>query len=519
MMQGVSGGEEMEMEPASEQVGLDVLLFSCRSLLMTVVGVPQRRLRHLTEVLVRNLTIPAFVASGSAPGASTLSPTLERASSSASTGARAAAPSAGPSTRGARLQMLRAERPPYLQRRSKDDLDLPVASSQRHSTLGRRKNTVSRVRDLSASLEELPNASDHLPLPSPVEVKHDVKGKGREGAAEGMLSNGSEGPSEMLARSRLQDPVAIAILEDTDLVYGWTAAEPRSDTLQRSRSKSSLKSQSSKRSIAGVSKRLFQHNRRRKGAPAGSDDEELDDTSDSDHARRPSTSREHSSNMSGQHVSFQMSTDGWTTQGLGLGSTVEGQLESAKRRARSASRSSILSVASGSSTSTIRAPPPKPSEKEERYLCQKRYEGIRSHLVRSRLVLALPYDSADHPGSTIKRPQLSRTRTISLPLGNQTALSLDLVQSGSIDRNVPYKTLYISPPHKKSMEPAFPLDVSHTGPACRRHRFIAQVWVENAESQSAKEASKPPQTSWKLLLEWEVDLRKLVSLGTDVSGS
>jgi hypothetical protein len=46
---------------------------------------------------------------------------------------------------------------------------------------------------------------------------------------------------------------------------------------------------------------------------------------------------------------------------------------------------------------------------------------------------------------------------------------------------------------------------------------VARIWIE--ENPSARTDKAGDTQHWKPLLEWEVDLRRLISLGTDVRES
>lgn len=477
-------------------------------------------MRHLTEVLVRNLSIPASFADGTASSSILPRPAFGRAAYSSSHAASS-------STSGARLSFSRPadtseQSRSYTQQRSKDDLDLHIPTLNRRR-LARRKLTVSNG---TATRAHAPN--DTVDSDQPLIRHTDVKGKGRESN----LASSHE-TLNSIQESEGSDPKsdqAAGVLDedDSDLVFGWTSSSRTAVPLQRSRSKSSLKSSSSKRSIsATVSKRLFKQNRRRRSSLIGSDDDEDGDSdlSEGDNARKGTTSKhERPVSPMSPRVSFQMASSRDHTFSPAHSSKTQDHLENgATSRARSASKGSILSVASGSSASTIRASAAfKHSEKEERFLRIKRYEDIRAHLVRSRLTLSVsenPDDSFNSSKPSL-RPPITRTRTISLPLrGNHEEDVARQVTTG----NAKQAPFYISQPHKKSMEPAFPLDFSSRDSlslpstmanASNSHRVTAQIWIEPDISASKEQIDE--NAKWRLLLEWDVDLRKLISLGTDV---
>lgn len=478
---------------------------------------------------MRNLSIPAAFVGSSAPGPSSLRPAYGRSAFS-SFGATSAASAVGSSSGSSSL----TERfPAYAPtQRSKDDLDLYIPSLHRRRS-GRRKLTVSHGTRTASVISD--GAVKDIDQPSsngvPLGRRIDVKGKGRESnlaSSRDTLNSIREAEQSAFAKSPGEQEVE---LDDSEVVFGWTSAsrQPVPLQLQRSKSKSSLKSSSSKRSItSSVSKRFFRQNRRRRDSLVDTEDDDNEDSDDTEeHSPRKMTNAKYdrpTSPMS-PHVSFQMSSDhthAWSS-GVDAAGDLPNSVSAASRRARSASRGSIFSVASGSSASTIRASAPfKHSEKEERFLRLKRYEDIRAHLVRSRLALCVPQAHSTDTGNTQNnlRPSMTRTRTISLPLRSHSAK--DTMRS-SPSTGAEGNPFYVSEPHKKSMEPSFPLDLSRTSlslnavdSASRCHRVIVQIWIESPLNptymdQGGKEAP------WSLLLEWDVDLRRLISLGTDVS--
>lgn len=467
---------------------------------------------------MRNLSIPASFAPAAASLDLSSRPSLGRNAYSSSF-AGAVPPVAGPSS----TALHKSERPSYIHRRSKDDLDLPISTlHKRHPA--RRKLTISNegrnVFPVASSSDYAQN-HDHRPS-SPVGTRLDVKGKGRESDLASsrdtldIIQEGEGGePSDVGGVDGLPP-------DDSDLVFGWTSANKTSAPLSRSRSKSSLKSSSSKRSLTStVSKRLFKQNRRRRSSLIGSDEDDGSDESENDSPRRGhGTKYERPQSPLSPHVSFRMAIEHGTSYSSSVGPAPDLDIPAsinAASRARSASRGSILSVASGSSASTIRASTFRHSERAERLLLLKRCEDVRSHLVRSRLTLSLPKMHITSPiqEGKLSRPAITRTRTISLPLRGETSESTrpnEMLQAAS---QLPF---YVSAPHKRSMEPSFPLDFSSraslgiaTAAAVKQHKVLARIWVESEVTERS-----PDKETWKLLFEWEVDLRRLISLGTDV---
>lgn len=466
---------------------------------------------------MRNLSIPASFAASSTPLDLSSRPTLGRSAYSSSFAA-SIPPVAGPSS----IALHKSERPSYIQCRSKDDLDLPTSTlHKRHPA--RRKLTISNEgRNIFPVASSSDYAHDHDHRPSSPAARLDVKGKGRESD----LAS-SRDSLDIIQEGEGGEPPDIGDVDalppdDSDLVFGWTSANKTPAPLSRSRSKSSLKSSSSKRSLTStVSKRLFKQNRRRRSSLIGSDEDDESDESGTDSPRKgQGTRHERPQSPLSPHVSFRMATEHGTSYSSSVGPAADLDTPasiSAASRARSASRGSILSVASGSSASTIRASTFRHSERAERLLLLKRCEDVRSHLVRSRLTLSLPKTHTASPfdEGKLSRPAITRTRTISLPLRGETSESTrrnEMLQTAS---QVPF---YVSAPHKRSMEPAFPLEFSSRGSlgladaaAVKQHKVLARIWVEPEVTEPS-----PDKETWKLLLEWEVDLRKLISLGTDV---
>lgn len=466
-------------------------------------------------MLVRNLSIPDSLANGLETPPSSR-PLFARGAYSLP---QAASSVAGPSSAAGD----RSERPLYGQRRSKDDLDLHLPTLHRRST-ARRKLTIS-----NGAPSQSDGTSKQFDQPATTSARSlDVKGKGRENnlaSSREALDSIQESENALSSGNHVS---AGPVLDESDLVFGWTSSSRSPTPMQRSKSKSSLKSSSSKRSISSsVSKRLFKHSRRRRRSLIGADDEEdtESDSSGDESPRRGAHSKsERPVSPMSHHVSFQMSSTQMHSLSPSLVGT-EGDLHAgaAARRARSASRGSILSIASGSSASTIRpVATMRHSEKEERFLRLKRYQDVRSHLVRSRLVLSIPQIDGDLSVAqkSSARPLITRTRTISLPIRGTPDKNMATSPSSGYSQT----PFYVSEPHKKSMEPAFPLDFSVTASqspsvnaARRSHRLVARIWIE--ENPSARPDKAGDTQHWKLLLEWEVDLRRLISLGTDVRES
>lgn len=469
---------------------------------------------------MRNLTIPVAFGSSSTSSRIFTGPTHTLGTYNAAYGDTWSS-LAGTSSPG----LDRSASPTKTVRRSKDDLDLQRPAFQR-TYPSRRKLTVSHGAGASLpSQGSIASGLDHRPS-FPPSGRLDVKGKGKES---GLASSNDaldvirEGDGAVTI-----DGTGLEGLEtdESDLIFGWTSANRLPAPLVRSKSKSSLKSSSSRRSISSsVSKRLFKQDKRHRNSLNGSDEDEDSDTSENDSTRKASSSRyERPQSPLSPHVSFRMASQHDPTFTAGLSQHVEGDLpasiSAAARRARSASRGSILSVASGSSASTIRASGlTRHSEKEERFLRLKRYEDVRSHLVRSRLTLSLLQEQGSTAAtlSGTPRPPITRTRTISLPIRGESAEAN--ARSGPAG-HMGSATFYISEPHKRSMEPSFPLDFSAratmlggTAAPCHIHTLIARIWVQT-DPESVETGSD--DSDWKLLLEWEVDLRKLISLGTDV---
>lgn len=488
----------------------------------------QRRVRHLTEVLVRNLSIPAAFVNSDTSGSSSLRPLYGRSAFSSS-GATAASSVAGPSSGSSLTERFPTYAPPG---RSKDDLDLYIPALHRRRS-GRRKLTVSHGAKTPSSTSD--GTAKDIDQPSgngvPAGRRLDVKGKGRESSlasSRETLNSIQESETSDAARPIVERELEV---DDSDVVFGWTSAsrQPVPLHLERSKSKSSLKSSSSKRSISSsVSKRFFKQNRRRRSSLIGSEDEDDDEDSEGSQAHSPrrttSSKDERPASPMSPHVSFQMASDhghAWSS-GIDFASDLPNSVSAASRRARSASRGSVFSVASGSSASTIRASAAfKHSEKEERFLRWKRYEDIRAHLVRSRLVLCIPQTlSMDTENlDTSLRPPMTRTRTISLPLRSNSGRDTVRSSPSNSGKRTPF---YISEPHKKSMEPSFPLEFStadsssvESSNASKCHRIIVQIWIESPDNSPFENQGKN-DTGWNLLLEWDVDLRRLISLGTDV---
>ena len=391
----------------------------------------------------------------------------------------------------------------------------------------------------------------------------DVKGKGREiSTPSGSAVNGRRASFG----NAIEDAAAAANAnneedgEGTDLVYSWMSTSSSMPTLTRSRSKGSVRSVSSRRSTSSgarvFGKRLFQSGKHAShgGHGAHSDEdgdpdrapEEAGDGDEDDLDReagmvaRPTSPAAHRT----PHVSF-------FHEGLG---THQAHLTASLGRNRSASRGSILSIASGSSGSTIRQPALNlkqqhqqqddlRSEREERKLRQRRQEDSKHHLLRSRITLSLPAPESD---SAVERPlahqhpfkpPLSRSRTISLPLSPSASQPLSRGPPSSPAPTAPRQSrpFFVSPTHSKSMEPFFPIDPADllvppdiVGLFGREHRLLVGVWVEQAQplpgsqSGSGKRSVEHKESDalggWRLMLEWDVDLRSLISLGTDVSG-
>ncbi|KAK9899588.1 hypothetical protein P389DRAFT_191908 [Cystobasidium minutum MCA 4210] len=486
----------------------------------------QRRLRHVTEVLVRNLSIPASFADIPSSGPASSRPAFARSAYSLPY-ADSASPVAGPSTTNTAHK---SERPSYIQRRSKDDLDLHIPSLHRRVP-ARRKLTISNLGDSSllSAGSIINNAQDQRQRPSSSGGSSvDVKGKGK--AREPDLTSSRDTlniiqESEPIDASTIDNTIDGLPQDDSDVIFGWTSTAKSDTPLVRSRSKSSLKSSTSKRSISSsVSKRLFKHNRRRRSSLIGSDEDEDSDESERDNARKGTSSRyERPHSPLAPHVSFQIAMDNNASYTTSLNAANDADLPASIRaanRARSASRGSILSVASGSSASTIRASTLRHSERAERLLRLKRYEDVRSHLLRSRLTLSMPRTQqigAVDDTEKLIRPGITRTRTISLPLRGEGAQAKS--QGRESFGAASASPFYISGPHKKSMEPSFPIDLSlessaplNASAASAQHTVLAGIWVEmDASAPDTPEKDKV----WRLLTEWEVDLRKLISLGTD----
>lgn len=492
-------------------------------------------------MLVRNLSIPASFAEGGALPYG-VRPSLYKTTNSSFSG-RPTSPVAGPSS-GGPLSPGLIKRPQYGQRRSRDDLDLHIPTLHRKNT-ARRKRTISggltdsgsvipstSARPAAAnevdneSLRDVTVGSNERQKDAIHKAAIDTKGKGRARDVPHQQDTYLKSIQEASISSLPEeDP------DDSEVVFAWTSASSKPG-LQRSRSKSSIKSASSKRSISStVSKHIFRHSLRGKGARNKHSDNEGESGSSGSESsggaspRRGGNDGRASSPIS-HHVSFQMSSDPPPALSSSFVGLAESEKDVAIRRARSASRGSIFSVASGSSASTIRPPVSKQSEKEQRLLRQQRYENIRAHLVRSRLSLSVKcrkVGTADQ--ASTNQPQiLSRLRTHSLPLVTEDASQR---QSSSQTSRGTETHIYLSRPHAKGMDPSFLLESSNVtcstrtlDQARREHLIVARVWVEmppelvpTMRGGDAKTASN----DWTLLIEWDLDLKKLVSLGTDVS--
>ena len=434
----------------------------------------QRRLRHLSEILVRNLDVSALyerrASAAPKPARNRLSWIEDRAENTSS-GSR---------------------RPRAISRTSRDDIDLHLPPALQRRNSARRKRALS---NLAWSAES--NGSP------PVAVSSLDKGKGK---ARQIVEE--EALEEVDEDRDAQDP------DESEVVFGWMSAS--TPTLTRSKSRTSVKSTSSRRSSSSFGKRLLRH------AGAGGTKHNLRD-SDADEEDDPesrSSKPPLSPSISHAHVSFQLS-DAPPTFPASLSVNPLGG------RNRSASRGSILSIASGSSGSTIRQNlmPSRPLPHDDRKIREKRRGLLRNHLVKSRITLSLPKEDgpvslpASTNGSPVK-PILSRSRTISLPLSPAHQSSLkDSFSMKSQERTEPF---LVSSEHASSMDPSFTVDAIDFRVSEERmarlqsyERTIVGLWVQNNATATSSDM-RSSKSAWTLHSEVEVAFRDLISLGSDV---
>ena len=440
----------------------------------------QRRLRHLSEILIRNLDVSALYERSR----TTVKPARNRLSWLEGS---AAAGNAVAST---------SRRPKLPSRSSRDDIDLHLPPALQRRNSARRTRALSNLA-WSAQTNGEPTVNGQATSSD----KGKAKGKARETIEEDAVQEE-------------HDDAATQVPDDSEVVFGWMSAS--NPTLTRSKSRSSVKSTSSRRSSSSFGKRLLRHAGAAGGRHNLRDSDEDDDDPDAK-PNRPSLSPSTSHN----HVSFQVS-DGPPAFPASL------TVNSIVGRNRSASRGSVLSIASGSSSSTVRhiqslhRPLP---QHDDRQIREKRRGLLRNHLVKSRLTLSLVQEDLvlppPRPNGTVSKPQLSRSRTISLPLSpahRATSNASAFAKGGQ--RSEPF---LVTLPHGESMDPSFTVDqidyrVDHERLARLQscEGILLGIWVQPKPTETTRAESEGVTPPWSLLAEVEVSFRDLVSLGSDV---
>lgn len=316
--------------------------------------------------------------------------------------------------------------------------------------------------------------------------------------------------------------------DDTEVVFGWMSTS--TPTLARRRSRSSVKSNGSRKS--SISRRLFGSHR--SGPKDHSDGEEVESDDANSHHKRNGAANGPTSPLP-HHVSFQFtepppipSSTVPPTVFLSDGPAhLDYHLSNPPflgTRKRSASRGSILSLASTSSGSTIRQLPHRANLQAERKLREMRHENLRTHLVRSRISLSLPHPEGPKPHT----PAARYARAVQEgEHPRRMATSSPLAAAGSADGSSELRRpFYVSPEHAKSMEPSFTFDAASLSASSRLpatlqriERISIGVWVvqEDIGSHHTSNAFAKNESRWDLLLEYDLNFRGLISLGNDVS--
>lgn len=244
-------------------------------------------------------------------------------------------------------------------------------------------------------------------------------------------------------------------------------------------------------------------------------------------------------------------------------------------RKRSTSRASLISVTTTASSSTVRPSSHMPHKVEPYTLApvnvdvsrevgrmsysselqlakekQRRIETLRKRLVDSFISLSVvPLEASTREGprkrgtsgssigsrgklarsgsssSTIPR---GRNRTHSTPPGPPGGVSPSPTPEG-LSQTTPSIPFFVSEPQRGTTHPAFEIDERDflmedpeewTG--SREGRVVVSVWTRSGpelcdEKLNGKGKNKETDQEWTLLLEWDVELDGLVSLGCDVS--
>ena len=398
-------------------------------------------------------------------------------------------------------------RPNLAQRPSKDDIDLHFDSLHNLASgygrlAGPRRKTVTLP-----ALSAIGNGDEQLAIES--NKLGDAKGKQRSADEDAAIPGHADGmPLKGLSSAQTDD-------RDSEVVFGWMS--PSNPGLVRNKSKSSIKSESSRRSSNSLlaTKRFF----RKTGGILPDEEEE-----DEDRPSRNSTLERSLEDLPplsplSHHVSFQLDTELSSvppfSPTLGLTGNLLG-------RKRSASRSSAISIASGSSTSTIRQLQHKQNEKEERILRLRRHDNIQNYLVRSRITLSLLASRSTSEPISARMHTMPRSQTLPLPSTFDNLEKPPVVSDSSAKPNLPSKPFLVSSIHPKSMEPSFSIDPSDLlvppdarDTLLREERVLVGVWVERLVRRETGNTDTE-QREWKLLFEWDVDFRALRSLGSNV---
>lgn len=280
--------------------------------------------------------------------------------------------------------------------------------------------------------------------------------------------------------------------DDPDLVYGWMSASPPS--LNRSKSDRSIRSVSSQRS--SMQRRLFGRKSNKAMAKSvqtsdGEDDEDgFDNSVKVAHLQDP-----HSSSIP-RHISFQAGERPLLP--LDLHELQSSYNAFPAGRNRSASRGSILSLASASSGSTVRALP----LVHTKFLAEHAKRRLRKH--------------QDHTQDCSVCTRIS----LSIPCPHEVGYRDALSRAACACKRFP---VYISDQHPKSCEPCFDLDdVNYCVSEQRQTALLAQdhfeldIWIDQSNNgpSSATTARSP---KWQLLMQWNIHLNGLSNLGSDVS--